>query len=343
MSLASACISLKKPVVPDNNIQYYRSIHPLQLESGAWLPELQIAYHTYGTLNASRDNVIWVCHALTASSDVSNWWNDLFGEGKVLDPDKYFIVCANNLGSCYGTTSPCTPHPYSNRNWGREFPLITIRDMTKVHQRLLNHLEIKQIAVLIGGSQGGQQCIEWAISEPQKIDNLILLATNAIHSPWGIAFNEAQRMALDSGANGIETARAIAMLSYRNYEMYARTSFPEDNENTDCFGAASYQRHQGLKLAKRFDKDCYYSLSKAMDAHNVGRGRHSIPDALGKILAQTLIIGISSDILFPSIEQEYLANHIPGAILHIIDSPYGHDGFLTESEKINEIVQMFLN
>ncbi len=311
------------------------------LESGRQLENLTVAYHTYGEYKKGITPVIWVCHALTANSDVADWWANIFGDNKLLDPEKYFIVCANNLGSCYGTTSAISSQSGSNKKYGKGFPTITIRDIIAAHIQLKNHLDIDEIFLLIGGSMGGQQAMEWAIQESSTIKNLVLLATNAKHSPWGIAFNEVQRMAIESGKDGLEVARAIAMLSYRNYEMYERTA--KLNETVGNYGAASYQRHQGEKLALRFDADCYYTLSNAMDSHDVGRGRESIAAALAEITANTLVIGIATDILFPIKEQILLHDNIPNSTLKLIDSPYGHDGFLTEGEKINEIIGGFLN
>ena len=193
----------------------------------------------------------------------------------------------------------------------------------------------------MGGSLGGQQALEWAIQEPQYIENLLLVTTNARHSAWGIAFNEAQRMALEGGKNGIETARAIAMLSYRNYHVYESTQ-TDDHEKIDNFKASSYQRYQGMKLKKRFDANSYWTLSKAMDSHNVARGRKSAKKALAEIKANTLVIGITSDLLYPIQEQQYLASHISNAKLEKIKSEYGHDGFLTETletEKISKLIR----
>jgi homoserine O-acetyltransferase/O-succinyltransferase len=310
------------------------------LESGKQLENLTVAYHTYGEYKKGITPVIWVCHALTANSDVADWWANIFGENNILNPEKYFIVCANNLGSCYGTSSAISSQNGSNKKYGKTFPAITIRDITAAHIELKNYLDIDEIFLLIGGSMGGQQAMEWAIQEPSTIKNLVLLATNAKHSPWGIAFNEVQRMAIENGKDGLEVARAIAMLSYRNYEMYERTAKP--NETVGNYGAASYQRHQGEKLALRFDADCYHVLSSAMDSHDVGRGRESIASALATITANTLVIGIATDILFPIKEQILLHDNIPNSTLSLIDSPYGHDGFLTEGEKINGIVLEFL-
>lgn len=318
----------------------WKTDYNLELESGEILSFPEISYCMYGTFNEDKSNVIWICHALTADSDVAAWWPGMVGSGCVFDTDKYAVICPNILGSCYGTTGPSSVNPETGREYGSDFPFITVRDMVRMHQLLANHLGVKRIHLLAGGSLGGQQAMEWAISEPEVIGNLVVLATNPRHSAWGIAFNEAQRMALEGGPKGLDTARAIAMLSYRNYQMYAATQ-TDEMDKTDHFRAASYQRYQGEKLRKRFHPGSYYTLSKAMDSHNVGRGRVSLEKALGCIRAKTLVIGINTDLLYPAEEQEFLAHHIPGARLEMIDSPFGHDGFLTETAKISELINTF--
>ena len=310
------------------------------LESGKQLENLTVAYHTYGEYKKGITPVIWVCHALTANSDVADWWANIFGENNILNPSKYFIVCANNIGSCYGSTSPVSLQNGTNKKYDKAFPVITVRDITASQIALKNHLQIDEIFLLMGGSMGGQITMEWAIQQPTTIKNLVLLATNAKHSAWGIAFNEAQRMAIECGKDGLEVARAIAMLSYRNYEMYKRTA--RDTDAPGNYGASSYQRHQGEKLAMRFDANCYHLLSSAMDSHDVGRGRENIVAALQKIKAKTLVIGIATDILFPIQEQIFLHDNINDCVLELIDSPYGHDGFLTEGEKINTLIKNFI-
>ncbi len=321
---------------------YYSNNESFELELGARVESATIAYCTYGRLNVEKSNVIWVCHALTANADVADWWHQIFGVGKVLDPEKYFIVCANNLGSCYGTKAEINLDKSGDKNYPANHTDITIRDMVKLHQLLADHLDIPGIYLLIGGSQGAQQCMEWAIMQPGFISNMVLLATSARHSAWGIAFNEAQRMSIDAGEKGLRAARAIAMLSYRNYEMFERTA-EQDTGAVGEYGAVGYQQHQGKKLEKRFDSKSYIMLSKAMDSHDVGRNRGSIEQALSEIRANTLVIGISSDILFPVKEQIFLAENIRGAQLEIIDSPYGHDGFLTEGEAITNCILKFLS
>lgn len=322
----------------------YNYIHQgnFTLESGYILPSLQVAYHTYGKINNAGTNVIYVCHALTANSDVADWWPNMVGPGLIFDTDKYYIVCANILGSCYGTTGAGSINAETGHAYENTFPFVSTRDMAAVHQILAQHLGIKSIHLLCGGSLGGQQAMEWAIIQPGFIKQLFVTATNARHSAWGIAFNEAQRMAIEAGAGGLDAARAIAMLSYRNYNMYENTQ--TDSEHiTDSFKASSYQRYQGQKLSKRFNPYCYYTLSKAMDAHNVGRGRGDVAGALAQISAKTLVVGISTDILFPPKEQQYLAEHIKNASLEIIESDYGHDGFLIETKQISELLRKHLD
>ncbi|QDA60630.1 homoserine O-acetyltransferase MetX [Hymenobacter jejuensis] len=332
--------------------QFFTLPHPLALESGATLPHVQVAYHTYGTLNANHDNVVWVCHALTANSNVLEWWPGLFGENCHFDPAEYFIVCANILGSCYGSTGPLTPDPATGEALFSRFPLLTVRDMVTAHEQLRQHLGVRKVHTLIGGSLGGQQALEWAIQQPDLFGNLVVLATNAQHSPWGIAFNEAQRLAIQAdstynqntptgGQQGLRAARAVALLSYRSYEAYGLTQAETMDDTIDGFRASSYQQYQGDKLVARFNAYTYVALSKTMDTHNVGRSRGGIAAALGRIRARTLVLGITSDVLFPPSEQQLLARHIPGAVYAEMDSQYGHDGFLIETDQITHFLERF--
>lgn len=344
--------ALRRPSNSDR-VQYYHHKAPFALESGAMLEELQIAYQTYGTLNRQDDNVVWICHALTANAKAAEWWDGLVGAGKVFDPAQHFIVCANMLGSCYGSTGPDSLKPSTGEVYGADFPLVTVRDIVQSLRLLRTHLGIQKIRLGVGGSMGGQQILEWAVSEPEAFEQVCVLATNAVHSPWGIAFNEAQRMAIeadptlhngtpDAGKRGIEAARAVAMLSYRSYESYRRSQSESTTEKVDGFLASSYQRYQGLKLHKRFKARAYLALSRAMDSHHVGRGRGGAEAALARIAAQALVIGIETDVLFPPEEQAFLAKNIPDAYLEIIDSHYGHDGFLIEYEQIGSLLKDFM-
>jgi homoserine O-acetyltransferase len=327
---------------------------PFVLESGEVLPHLEITYHTFGTLNADGSNVVWVCHALTGNSNPTEWWPGIVGNGKAIDPAENFIVCANTLGSCYGTTGPTSRNPETGQLYGDDFPFITIRDMVQANRLLQFNLGIEKIQLGIGGSMGGQELIEWAIIDKEIFENICLLATNAQHSPWGIAFNETQRMAIKAdlslnkgkegaGRKGLETARAIAMLSYRTYQTYEDSQGEYSGDIVDNFKASSYQRYQGEKFWNRFDVYCYLRLSTAMDSHNVGRGRGGTEKALQSVEARTLILGISSDVLFPIKEQELMGNAIPNAKFEVIKSNYGHDGFLIEEEVVAEKLRIFRN
>ena len=331
------------------NFHQYNYTKPFQLENGETLENLTIAYHTAGTLNPEKNNIIWVCHALTANSDVFDWWAGLFGENELFNPKDHFIICANVIGSNYGTTNPLSTNPETNSPYYRDFPTITIKDMANAHQLLADHLGISTIHLLIGGSLGGQQALEFTLLDQVKVDNLVLLATNAIHSPWGIAFNESQRLAIeadatfndkteDGGRNGLIAARTIAMLSYRTYIIYEQKQKDEDSVYND-FKASSYQKYQGEKLANRFNAHSYWTLSKAMDSQNLARNRESLEKSLSQISSNTLVIGISSDILFPLSEQKFIANHIPNAKFIEIDSIFGHDGFLVELQELNTILE----
>jgi homoserine O-acetyltransferase len=323
-----------------------------ELESGETLPGFQLKYTTLGRLNAERNNVIWICHALTGNSDFTDWWGGLFTADGPFDPSRNFIICANILGGCYGSTGPLSINPQTGKTYYHDFPSLTVRDVIKAFDLLRQELKIEKVHTLLGGSLGGQQVLEWAILQPGVFEHIIPMACNAQHSPWGIAFNEAQRLAIEAditwkekdpraGINGLKAARAIGMLSYRQYQIYQETQSEKNNEVTDDFRASTYQRYQGDKLANRFNAFTYWILSKIMDSHNVGRKKESIENSLKLIKAKTLIVGIDSDLLFPLHEQKYLASHIPGARLEVISSLYGHDGFLVEFELMKKIIKHY--
>lgn len=335
-------------------VEYYKYDKPFELENGEKLPELTIAYHTYGEFKG--DNVLWVCHALTANSDVADWWPDTVAEGRFLDPEKHFIVCANILGSHYGTTGPLSTNPETGEPYYGTFPSISVRDMVNAHFLLAKKLGITSIKAVMGSSIGGFQAMEMALTKPEAVKKLILIATSARSQPWAIAFNESQRMAIeadgtfgtpheDAGKKGMRTARSIGLLSYRGSSAYNATQ-QEDSAGffkTAGFRATTYQQYQGDKLCRRFNAYSYYRLSQAFDSHNIGRGRGSIEDTLSTITCPTLVVGISTDIIFPVSEQIYLYRHIPEARLHILSSEFGHDGFLVEADKLNDILNPFIN
>ncbi len=331
-------------------MKLFQHTNNFSLESGKTLNGFQLAYQTWGDFSKDK-NVLWVCHALTGNADVFDWWGDLFGAGKLFDPNEYFIVCSNILGSCYGSTGPVTEDASGCKSY-LDFPQVSTRDAVNAQIKLANHLNIQKIDLLIGGSIGGQQALEWSILRPEFVERQVLIATNARHSSFGIAFNESQRMALtadpsfydksdNAGQNGLKCARSIALLSYRSYEGYAMRQV-DDEEAIDNFKAASYQRYQGVKLVQRFNAHAYYYLTKMMDSHNVGRGRGGVSNALKTIKTKTLVIGISSDSLFPVQEQKYLAENINEANYIEVNSPFGHDGFLIETAQLENILKKFI-
>ncbi|MBN2616591.1 MAG: homoserine O-acetyltransferase [Bacteroidales bacterium] len=333
-------------------LQYLNIKGDFTLESGALLSGVQIAYHTYGELNGAKDNVVWICHALTASSDVADWWSGLVGPGKCFNPEHHFIVCANVLGSCYGTTGPLSEKE-DGEAWYQDFPDVTVRDMVRAHIVLREHLGIENIEVVTGGSIGSFQALEWSIMEPDRIKNLIIVASGAKSTAWNIGLNEAQRMAIrgdksfyerhpEGGKEGMKAARAVALLSYRNALAYNQTQPHYSEDRVDDLKAVSYQQYQGEKLAGRFNAYSYYSLTRSFDSHHVGRGRGGLEKALAKIQARTLIIAIDTDILFPEPDQWLMKENIPDAKLQWIHSDFGHDGFLLEYEALTEAMNGFL-
>lgn len=333
-------------------LQKFRPEGPFFLESGERLPEIEIAFHTYGKLNAEKDNVIWICHALTADADVAGWWSGMVGEGKCFDRDKHFIVCANILGSCYGTTGPLSKDENGADYYDR-FPDVTIRDMVKAHIALRKHLGISKIKVLTGGSIGSFQAVEWAVMEPEVIKHLIMIAGGAKATSWTAGLNEAQRMAIradksffdstpDGGKAGMKAARAMALLSYRNAVAYNKTQLLDPKDDYRKLKAITYQQYQGEKLARRFNAYAYYVLTKSFDSHHVGRERGSLQKALSTVMARTLVVGIDSDILFPKEDQELIRKFIPGARLQWMHSEYGHDGFLLEYASLTKIIRNFM-
>ena len=327
------------------------------LERGGTLPYLEIAYHTYGTLNEKRTNCIWVCHALTANSDVADWWPHTVVPGGFLDPEKYFIVCANILGSCYGSTGPLSINPQTGEPWYDTFPKLTIRDIAKAHILLADHLKINKIFSLIGSSVGGFQAVEWAVMQPLRFESVVLIATDVYASPWTIAIDETQRMAIfadksygtkspSAAQDGLAAARAIGLLTYRGGKGYNLTQQDKDTEQNivpEYHRACSYQRHQGDKLIKRFDAYSYVTILDTFDTHNVGRGRFGIKNALQSLSCPVLCIAITSDIIFTPEEIRAFSSLIPGAVYKEISSEFGHDGFLVEHALLNSIIKDFFS
>lgn len=333
-------------------LQFFYHPEPLPLESGAVLPSFTLAYHTYGTLNADGSNVIWVCHALTANSHVADWWEGIFGSGKLLDPKRYFIVCSNILGSCYGSTCPRSISPDTGKPYGTDFPVFSIRDMVKAQDLLRKHLNIKEIALCLGGSCGGHQVLEFACLQPDVIKKIALLVTSARETAWAIAIHETQRLAIqadptwrddrnEGGAAGLKAARGIGLIGYRTFTAY-KDNQTDNDDRLDSFRAASYIRYQGDKLVRRFYAQCYWFLTKALDTHHLGRSRGGVEEALRRLNMPALVIAIDTDILIPPSEQRFLAAYLPNATLVELKSPYGHDGFLIETEAVNRVISEWI-
>lgn len=325
----------------------FQTLHiasPFILESGESIPELKIGYSTVGELNHDRSNVVWVFHALTANSNPVEWWKGLVGTETYFDPNKYFIICANVLGGCYGTTGPNSEETPDLLK-GINFPQITVKDIVQAHSLLAAHIGITQVKFAIGGSFGGYQALEFSLTAI-AVENLVLIATSPIESAWNIAIHEAQRMAIYTdqsiehsagGKIGLEAARAIGLLTYRTPEAYIELQ-PRLDEQISDFNASSYIRYQGKKLSLRFTPHSYLTLINALDTHDISRGRGSLQQALSLISCKTLCVAIAEDQLaLPSLMKE-CAQEIPNAQFEIINSKYGHDGFLLETEKITQLL-----
>lgn len=369
--------STTQHIVTTQSTQVFSSEFPLQLESGIRFGPVDVAYETYGTLNAAKDNAILVCHALTGNAHAAGflsedsksvgWWDSLIGPGKPLDTKKYFIVCSNFFGSCYGTTGSISIDPKTQESYGLTFPQMTVRDMVNVQKALLDKLKIKKLKSVIGGSLGGMQVLEWALLFPQFVESIIPIATAAQHSPWAIGLNAIARQAIMNDPawkegkyyhfgqpeKGLSIARQVAMISYRSELEFAErfhrdrqkvngkeSTYRFDTEN--LFQVESYLRYQGAKLVSRFDANTYIYISRAMDLHDITVGRGKVNDVLHSIYQPTLCIGVDTDILYPVREQKQIAENIPNSTYSEITTPYGHDAFLIEFEQTGKAVREFL-
>ncbi|GAB4130699.1 MAG: homoserine O-acetyltransferase [Bacteroidia bacterium] len=335
------------------NAATFRFSEPFTTETGLTVNGLELFFCTYGNYIKGKSKVVWVCHALTASADCADWWPDLIGDNKAVNPEEFFIICVNIPSSCYGSSGPMSINPDTGNKYYSKFPFFTIRDIVRSFIELRKHLDIDEIYLLMGGSMGGYQCMEWAYTEPEVIRQLLLVATSPKESAWGIAIHTAQRLSIeadisfgenrdDAGSRGLKAARAIGMLTYRNYQAFVNTQSDPD-DRIENFRAESYIHYQGDKLVNRFNAYSYHLLTRTMDSHNLARERGDMVSVLKQIKPRTLCIGISSDILCPPSELRFVSEHIPAAEYHEIDSPFGHDGFLVEGEKIGTILRKWLN
>ncbi len=334
--------------------RYFTSTEPLSLELGGTLPGLTVAYRTWGTLNASKSNAILICHALTGSADADSWWNGMFGSGRAFDETKDFIICSNVLGSCYGSTGPLSHNPATGRHYGPDFPRITIRDMVAVQRTLVEFLGIERLQLVVGASLGGMQVLEWGCMYPDMAGALMPMGISGRHSAWCIAQSEAQRQAIMADAawnggwydpalqpaKGLAAARMMAMCTYRCFENF-QARFGRKIQADGLFAAESYQQYQGRKLVGRFDANTYITLTRAMDQHDLSRGRGAYDEVLGTISLPVEVLSIDSDLLYPKEEQEELARLIPGSRILFLDEPFGHDAFLIDVETVSRMVCEF--
>lgn len=317
---------------------------PLRLEEGGVLDRVTVAYRTWGKLDAFASNAVLICHALTGSANVEEWWEPLLGSGRALDPDRDYVVCSNVLGSCYGTTGPASVDPATDQPYGGAFPRFTVRDIVALQRALVRHLGIRRLRLVIGGSLGGMQVLEWALLEPDLVEAIAPIAAGGRHAPWAIALSEAQRQAIYADpetppVKGLAVARMIAMSTYRSHASY-QLRFGRER-NGDGFSVETWLRMHGDKLVRRFDANCYVRLTEAMDTHDVARGRGEYEEVLASIRQPALIVSIDSDMLYPPVEQEELAAFMPRALLRTLSSPHGHDAFLSEAAAVNELVLDF--
>lgn len=357
----------KSSTVPDGTVQYL-PIGSLALESGATLPEVTLAYETWGTLNADASNAVLIEHALTGDTHVTRgageepgWWEQLAGPGAPVDTDRFFVVSINILGGCYGSTGPSTPGP-DGRPWGSRFPLVTLRDSTAAEARLADALGIGSWYAVLGGSLGGARALEWAVSYPDRVRRCAVISVGASSTAEQIAFAQAQTLAIRQDPNfkggdyyggpepdaGLALARRIAHITYRSAaELDGR--FGRNAQAAEApleagslagrgrYQVESYLDHQGNKLVRRFDANSYIAITEALMSHDVTRGRGSLEQAVSRATAEFFVAAVDSDRLYFPAQSHALADALPGEVpVHVIEAPIGHDGFLTEIGQLSE-------
>jgi homoserine O-acetyltransferase len=348
---------------------------PHVLEAGGRLAQVVIAYETWGTLAPDGSNALLVLHALTGDSHASGpagpghlhpgWWDDVIGPGRAIDTDRWFVVCPNVLGGCQGSTGPSSPDPETGTPYGSRFPVITVRDQAVVEAALADTLGIERWAAIVGGSMGGQRTLEWLVSFPERVERAVVIACGARATAEEIALCSVQIRAIQSDPRwrggdyydaapgdgphlGMSIARGMGQITYRSEleldERFGRGhQSDEDPMAGGRYAIESYLEYHGEKLARRFDANTYIALSRAMNHHDVGRGRGGVPAALRRISAEVTLAGITSDRLYPLRLQEELAAHIPNVTgLTAIESEAGHDGFLVEHEAVSALISRAL-
>jgi homoserine O-acetyltransferase len=355
---------------------FYHHSTPLPLEGGEILPSLTIAYETYGKLNREKSNAILVCHALSGDAHVAGfhegdekpgWWNAVIGPGKALDTDRYFVICANVLGGCKGSTGPSSVNPATGKPFGAKFPVITIRDMVNAQKLLIDQLGISQLYVIVGGSMGGMQVLQWTVTYPDHMKKAVVIATSGYSTPQQIAFNEVGRKAIisdphwNSGdyygktlpTHGLALARMVGHITYLSnesmHEKFGRALQGKDRIGFDFstdFKIESYLHHQGDTFTRRFDANSYLYITKAIDYFDLTKDG-SLTTGLAGVKAAFLVISVSSDWLYPPYQSQEIVSALTANDLEIhyceIRSNYGHDAFLLESGQINYLVGKFLS
>lgn len=347
----------------------FADVGTVALESGTTIPDVQMAYETWGELRTTPDggsNAILVLHALTGDSHVAGptgpghpspgWWDPMVGPGAPMDTDRFFVIAPNILGGCQGSTGPASPRA-DGTPWGGDFPGLTVRDQVAAEAALADRLGIDRFHAVVGGSAGGMRAVEWAVEHPGRVERLLLLATSAYASGEQIALSRTQVAAIagDPQYNdghyydqdlgplaGLDLARRVAHIAYRS-EAELSERFGRRVQDDGRWAVDSYLQHHGAKLVSRFDANSYIVLTSAMDSHDVGRGRGGLESALGRVTARTTVAGIDSDRLYPLYQQEELAGLIPTAApLQVVPSPHGHDGFLVEADHVGDLLRDLL-
>lgn len=350
------------------------------LDSGGVLDEITLAYETWGTLDATASNAILVCHALTGDAHAAGpsgegqrsegWWNDLIGPGLALDTDRYFIVCANAVGGCQGSTGPLSINPADGQPYGPNFPVVSTRDIVRTQALLADGLGIDRWLSVVGGSMGGMQVLEWAVMFPERLASMACIASAAAASPLQIGWSEVGRLAIvqdpkwndgryydaapgEGPHEGLMLARRIAQIHYRSdkslNDRFGRATVDRMEEAGlwSRFQIESYLDYHGQKLARRFDANSYLVLNKAMDLHDLGRGRDGIANALRRVNVPSFVVSIDSDNLYTPRQQQELVGHLRAGGVDVryetVHSDHGHDGFLIEFEQLNPLLDGFLS
>ena len=370
-----------RPGDPPGNRQFYtlERPHSFELEGGGALREVTLAYETWGELAPDGSNAVLICHALTGDSHAAGdaghghptpgWWGEMVGPGKALDTDELYVVCANVLGGCQGTTGPASPNPDTGEPYGSSFPTVTVRDIVRTQRRLADHLGVRRWLTVVGGSMGAMQALEWGVMFPDRVSSVCSLAGCMAASAQQIGWSAVGRTALALDPNwqggdyydnppgqgphaGLAIARSLAQITYRSDEVFegrfGRELFDIHSVYGlwDRFQVESYLDYHGEKLVRRFDANSYLVLNRVMDLHDIGRDRGGIAAAASRIASPVLSLSISSDALYPPRQQIELHDAVVAAggrcVYTVVDSPHGHDGFLLEVEAVGQAIEDFL-